>query len=170
MPVGMDRSNAAPTSSTCPDPGPCWGLAGAVLVEATTNGRPATAATSRKAPKPCSPYRPRRIERARGRFIRPVVSPDNDRKRYGFPLDPTATVGTLPFAYRQMTEIAKALIGDVRILILDEHRAVAAEARIKISTWIVDFYNLRRRHSTCDGMSPIDYERLMAEAREGKAA
>jgi hypothetical protein len=27
-----------------------------------------------------------------------------------------------------------------------------AEARLKISTWIVDFYNLRRRHSTCDGM------------------
>jgi len=51
------------------------------------------------------------------------------------------------------------------------HRfATRAEARLKISTWIVDFYNLRRRHSTCDGMSPIDYERFMAEAREGQAA
>lgn len=48
--------------------------------------------------------------------------------------------------------------------------ATRAEARLKISTWIVDFYNLRRRHSTCDGMSPIDYERFMAEAQEGKAA
>jgi transposase InsO family protein len=48
--------------------------------------------------------------------------------------------------------------------------ATRAEARLKISTWIVDFYNLRRRHSTCDGMSPIDYERFMAEAREGEAA
>ncbi|MGO4714643.1 sugar ABC transporter ATP-binding protein [Bradyrhizobium sp. 2TAF24] len=41
-------------------------------------------------------------------------------KRLGIPLDPRANVGTLPFAYRQMTEIAKALMGDVRLLILDE--------------------------------------------------
>ncbi|NES14599.1 IS3 family transposase [Micromonospora sp. PPF5-17] len=45
-----------------------------------------------------------------------------------------------------------------------------AEARLKISTWIVDFYNLRRRHSACDGMSPIDYEHFMAEARRAEAA
>ncbi|MDZ5441563.1 IS3 family transposase [Micromonospora sp. 4G57] len=45
-----------------------------------------------------------------------------------------------------------------------------SEARIKIATWIVDFYNLRRRHSACDGMSPIDYERFMAHAREARAA
>ncbi len=44
-----------------------------------------------------------------------------------------------------------------------------SEARIKIATWIVDFYNLRR-HSACDGMSPIDYERFMAQAREARAA
>jgi ribose transport system ATP-binding protein len=41
-------------------------------------------------------------------------------KEIGVPLDPKATVGSLPFAYRQMTEIAKALMGDVRLLILDE--------------------------------------------------
>lgn len=45
-----------------------------------------------------------------------------------------------------------------------------AEARLKIATWIVDFYNARRRHSACDGLSPIDYERFMAEARRAKAA
>ena len=44
------------------------------------------------------------------------------------------------------------------------------EARIKIATWIVDFYNLRRRHSACDGMSPIDYEQFTAEARGAEAA
>ncbi|WP_298365504.1 sugar ABC transporter ATP-binding protein [uncultured Bradyrhizobium sp.] len=38
----------------------------------------------------------------------------------GIPLDTKATVGSLPFAYRQMTEIAKALMGEVRLLILDE--------------------------------------------------
>ncbi|MEZ2329787.1 sugar ABC transporter ATP-binding protein [Mesorhizobium sp. RCC_202] len=35
-------------------------------------------------------------------------------------LDARAMVGSLPFAYRQMTEICKALMGDVRLLILDE--------------------------------------------------
>ena len=38
----------------------------------------------------------------------------------GIPLNIKATVGSLPFAYRQMTEIAKALMGEVRLLILDE--------------------------------------------------
>ena len=41
-------------------------------------------------------------------------------KKHGIPLDPRALVSSLPFAYRQMTEICKALMGDVRILILDE--------------------------------------------------
>jgi hypothetical protein len=45
-----------------------------------------------------------------------------------------------------------------------------AEARLKIATWIVDFYNIRRRHSACDGMSPVDYERFMAEAKGTQAA
>jgi putative transposase len=45
-----------------------------------------------------------------------------------------------------------------------------AEARLKISTWIADFYNTRRRHSACDGLSPIAYERLTATAREAAAA
>jgi transposase InsO family protein len=34
-----------------------------------------------------------------------------------------------------------------------------AEARIRIATWITDFYNARRLHSVCDFKSPIDYER-----------
>lgn len=45
-----------------------------------------------------------------------------------------------------------------------------SEARLKIATWIVDFYNVRRRHSACDGMSPIDYEHFIAEARRAQAA
>ena len=39
---------------------------------------------------------------------------------HGFNLDPKAIVGDLPFAYRQLTEIAKALMGEVKILVLDE--------------------------------------------------
>jgi putative transposase len=50
------------------------------------------------------------------------------------------------------------------------HFRTRAEARLKIATWIVDFYNTRRRHSACDGMSPIDYEQFIAEARRASAA
>jgi ribose transport system ATP-binding protein len=41
-------------------------------------------------------------------------------KQHNIPLDPRANVGSLPFAYRQMTEICKALMGRVRVLVLDE--------------------------------------------------
>lgn len=37
-----------------------------------------------------------------------------------FPLNPRDLVSDLPFAYRQLTEIAKALSSDVRVLVLDE--------------------------------------------------
>jgi putative transposase len=45
----------------------------------------------------------------------------------------------------------------------------SSTSRLKIATWIVD-YNTRRRHSACQGMSPINYERYMAEARGAEAA
>jgi putative transposase len=45
-----------------------------------------------------------------------------------------------------------------------------AEARIKIATRITDFYNRRRRHSVCDGRSPIDYERSSTRVLEDQAA
>jgi transposase InsO family protein len=46
----------------------------------------------------------------------------------------------------------------IKVEYIHRHRfTTSAEARLKISTWIVDFYNLRRRHSTCDGMSPIEW-------------
>ncbi|MFJ5157221.1 integrase core domain-containing protein [Streptomyces sp. NPDC088353] len=45
------------------------------------------------------------------------------------------------------------------------------EARIKIATWITDFYNTRRLHSVCGLKSPIDYEReYRATLAEGLAA
>ncbi|MFD8097409.1 IS3 family transposase [Streptomyces malaysiensis] len=36
--------------------------------------------------------------------------------------------------------------------------ATRAEARIRIATWITDFYNTRRLHSVCGFKSRIDYE------------
>lgn len=66
---------------------------------------------------------------------------------------------------------AEAFNSTIKVEYIHRHRFTTRhEARLKISTWIVDFYNLRRRHSTCDGMSPIDYERFMAEARRTEAA
>jgi transposase InsO family protein len=44
------------------------------------------------------------------------------------------------------------------------------EARLKIATWITDFYNRRRRHSVCDWRSPIHYERSKTRALEAQAA
>lgn len=59
----------------------------------------------------------------------------------------------------------------IKVEYIHRHRfRTRVEARLKIATWIVDFYNARRRHSACDGMPPIDYERYMAEARGAQAA
>ncbi|MFK0286601.1 DDE-type integrase/transposase/recombinase [Streptomyces sp. NPDC090499] len=37
------------------------------------------------------------------------------------------------------------------------------EARVKIATWITEFYNARRLHSVCGFKSPIDHENVTAE-------
>jgi transposase InsO family protein len=47
-----------------------------------------------------------------------------------------------------------------------EHFTTRAQARAQVSAWIED-YNTRRRHSACQMMSPIDYEKVLAA---GKAA
>jgi putative transposase len=66
---------------------------------------------------------------------------------------------------------AEAFNSTIKVEYIHRHRfRTRAEARLKIATWIVDFYNVRRRHSACDGLSPIDYERFMAEARRAEAA
>jgi putative transposase len=46
-----------------------------------------------------------------------------------------------------------------------QHFTTRAEARIKIATWIVDFYNSTRRHTADDGLAPIAFEHQMAEKR-----
>ena len=66
---------------------------------------------------------------------------------------------------------AEAFNSTIKVEYVHRHRfRTRAEARLKIATWIVDFYNTRRRHSACEGMSPIDYERFMTEARRPEAA
>lgn len=66
---------------------------------------------------------------------------------------------------------AEAFNSTIKVEYIHRHRfRTRAEARVRIATWIVDFYNTRRRHSACNGMAPIDYERFMAEARRPQAA
>ena len=50
----------------------------------------------------------------------------------GLRLDAAARVEDLPFAYRQLTEIAKALSGKVRILVLDEPTSALSKGEEKI--------------------------------------
>jgi hypothetical protein len=53
--------------------------------------------------------------------------------------------------------------------LLSRHRfATKAQARREVACFI-DWYNRARRHSTCEGKSPLDYEALLAE-RAVKAA
>ena len=45
----------------------------------------------------------------------------------------------------------------------------------EIATWIADFYNTKRRHSAAGGKPPVEFERIIQEARartdqEGRAA
>ena len=51
-----------------------------------------------------------------------------------------------------------------------QHFATRAEARIKIATWICDFYNTTRRHSANDGLAPITFEQQIAETRRASTA
>jgi putative transposase len=50
------------------------------------------------------------------------------------------------------------------------HFRTRAEARLKIATWIADFYNVKRRHSANDGLPPVTFERLMIEKRQASTA
>ena len=52
-------------------------------------------------------------------------------RELGFAIDPGALVGTLPLAFQQAVEIAKAMSRQVRILILDEPTAVLAPPEVE---------------------------------------
>ncbi|MFD8077681.1 integrase core domain-containing protein [Streptomyces sp. NPDC059718] len=43
--------------------------------------------------------------------------------------------------------------------------ATRTEARLKTATWIADFYNAKHRHSAADGKPPVEFERIIQEAR-----
>lgn len=58
----------------------------------------------------------------------------------------------------------------LKVEFVHRHRfATRAEARIKIATWIADFYNTTRRHSANDGLAPSPFEHQIATARAASA-
>jgi transposase InsO family protein len=66
---------------------------------------------------------------------------------------------------------AESFNSTLKVELVYRHRfRTRAEARLKIATWITDFYNAKRRHSANDGQSPIEFERQMAIKRQASAA
>ncbi|WP_431880410.1 IS3 family transposase, partial [Micromonospora marina] len=67
--------------------------------------------------------------------------------------------------------VAEATFSTLKVEYVHRHQfRTRTEARLKIATWITDFYNPRRRHSVCGGRSPIDYERSAIRVLEDQAA
>ena len=61
---------------------------------------------------------------------------------------------------------AESFNSTLKVEFVHRHRfATRAEARIRVATWIADFYNTTRRHSANDGLAPILFEHQMARAR-----
>lgn len=78
---------------------------------------------------------------------------------YGIPLRPTQLVGTLPFAYRQLLEIAKALALESKVLILDEPTSSLSRAEEPILFRAV-------REVTSKGIAVIYVTHRLSEAME----
>ena len=66
---------------------------------------------------------------------------------------------------------AESFNSTLKVEFVHRHRfATRTEARIRIVTWIADFYNTTRRHSANDGLAPIPFEHQIAQARAASAA
>lgn len=66
---------------------------------------------------------------------------------------------------------AEAFNSTLKVEFVHRHRfTTRAEARIRVATWIADFYNTSRRHSANDGLAPITFEHQMAGARRASTA
>jgi transposase InsO family protein len=57
---------------------------------------------------------------------------------------------------------AEAVNSTIKVELVHRRRfATRAAARAEIGGWISGFYNTRRRHTACGGLSPVDYEDLI---------
>ncbi|WHM38906.1 integrase core domain-containing protein [Streptomyces sp. BPTC-684] len=67
--------------------------------------------------------------------------------------------------------VAEATNSTLKVEYIHRHRfRTRAEARIKIASWVTDWYNPRRRHSACDWLSPIDRDQPPPTRRRTGAA
>ena len=65
--------------------------------------------------------------------------------------------------YRGVNSVAEAFFSGLQRELLDQHHwATRAQLATAIFEWIECWYNPHRRHSYCDGLSPIDYETATA--------
>ncbi|MFF3933571.1 integrase core domain-containing protein [Streptomyces hirsutus] len=61
--------------------------------------------------------------------------------------------------HRGINAVSEAFNSVLKVEYVHRHAfTTRTEARIRIATWITDFYNTRRLHSVCGFKSPIDYE------------
>ncbi|MFI9576366.1 IS3 family transposase [Microbispora rosea] len=61
---------------------------------------------------------------------------------------------------------AESFNSTLKVELVHRHQfATRDQARVKIATWIADFYNTRRRHSAADGLPPAAYEQRIMAAR-----
>ncbi|WP_405600372.1 integrase core domain-containing protein [Streptomyces sp. NBC_01410] len=61
---------------------------------------------------------------------------------------------------------AEAFNSTVKTEYVHRHRfTTRAEARIKIATWIADFYNTKRRHTRAGGLPPVEFEQKIRQQR-----
>jgi general nucleoside transport system ATP-binding protein len=100
-------------------------------------------------------------------------------ERTGFSLDPSARVETLPVGAQQRVEIAKALVRDARVLILDEPTAVLApDESTALLRWLRDFadagntvvlitHKLREALAVADDVTVLRRGRTVLAARAG---
>jgi putative transposase len=62
--------------------------------------------------------------------------------------------------------VAEAFNSLIKVEYIHRHWfTTRTEARIKIATWIADFYNTRRRHSRAGSLPPVEFERVISQQR-----
>lgn len=58
---------------------------------------------------------------------------------------------------------AEAVNSTIKVELVHRRRfGTRTAARAEIGAWISSFYNTRRRHSACGGLSPVDYEHMIS--------
>jgi transposase InsO family protein len=69
--------------------------------------------------------------------------------------------------YRGVNSLAESFFSTLQRELLDEHRwQNRRQLALAVFEWIEAWYNPRRRHTSLDGHSPIDYERAHTPAAD----